>query len=137
MFHFVLAEKFSKGARRWTKKSKEMTRSVNAVASRARRKKILKKTKGQFSTRKNVWTVAKNSYEKGQTYAYRDRRNKKREFRSLWIVRINAAVREYGMNYSQFMDKLTKSGIEINRKVLADLALNNPEAFKAIVDQVK
>ena len=114
-----------------------MTRSVNAVASRARRKKILKKTKGQFSTRKNVWTVAKNSYEKGQTYAYRDRRNKKREFRSLWIVRINAAVREYGMNYSQFMDKLTNSGIEINRKVLADLALNNPEAFKAIVDQVK
>ena len=107
------------------------------MASRARRKKILKKTKSQFSTRKNVWTVAKNSYEKGQTYAYRDRRNKKREFRSLWIVRINAAVREYGMNYSQFMDKLTKSGIEINRKVLADLALNNPEAFKAIVDQVK
>ena len=94
-------------------------------------------TKGQFSTRKNVWTVAKNSYEKGQTYAYRDRRNKKREFRSLWIVRINAAIREYGMNYSQFIDKLTKSGIEINRKVLADLALNNPEAFKAIVDQVK
>ena len=114
-----------------------MTRSVNAVASRARRKKILKKTKGQFGTRKNVWTVAKNSYEKGQTYAYRDRRNKKREFRSLWIVRINAAIREYGMNYSQFMDKLAKSGIEINRKVLADLALNNPEAFKAIVDQVK
>ena len=114
-----------------------MTRSVNAVASRARRKKILKKTKGQFSTRKNVWTVAKNSYEKGQTYAYRDRRNKKREFRSLWIVRINAAVSEFGMNYSQFMDKLTKSGIEINRKVLADLAVNNPEAFKAIVDQVK
>ena len=86
---------------------------------------------------RNVWTVAKNSYEKGQTYAYRDRRNKKREFRSLWIVRINAAVREFGMNYSQFMDKLTKSGIEINRKVLADLAVNNPEAFKAIVDQVK
>jgi large subunit ribosomal protein L20 len=114
-----------------------MTRSVNAVASRARRKKILKKTKGQFSTRKNVWTVAKNSYEKGQTYAYRDRRNKKREFRSLWIVRINAAVREYGMNYSQFINKLTTSGIEINRKVLADLALNNPEAFKAIVEKVK
>ena len=114
-----------------------MTRSVNAVASRARRKKILKKTKGQFSTRKNVWTVAKNSYEKGQTYAYRDRRNKKREFRSLWIVRINAAVREYGMNYSQFINKLTTSGIEINRKVLADLALNDPQAFKAIVDQVK
>ena len=114
-----------------------MTRSVNAVASRARRKKILKKTKGQFSTRKNVWTVAKNSYEKGQTYAYRDRKNKKREFRSLWIVRINAAIREYGMNYSQFIDKLTKADIEINRKVLADLALNNPEAFKAIVEKVK
>ena len=114
-----------------------MTRSVNAVASRARRKKILKRTKGQFSTRKNVWTVAKNSYEKGQTYAYRDRRNKKREFRALWIVRINAAVREYGMSYSVFMDKLNKSGIEINRKVLADLALNNPEAFKAIVEKVK
>ena len=97
----------------------------------------MKNTKGQFGTRKNVWTVAKNSYEKGQQYAYRDRRNKKREFRSLWIVRINAAVREYGMNYSQFMDKLTKSGIEINRKVLADLAMNNPEAFKAIIDQVK
>jgi large subunit ribosomal protein L20 len=114
-----------------------MTRSVNAVASRARRKKILKKTKGQFRTRKNVWTVAKNSYEKGQTYAYRDRRNKKRDFRALWIVRINAAVREYDMSYSVFMDKLNKAGIEINRKVLADLALNNPEAFKAIVDQVK
>ena len=114
-----------------------MTRSVNAVASRARRKKILKKTKGQFRTRKNVWTVAKNSWEKGQTYAYRDRRNKKRDFRSLWIVRINAAVREYDMSYSVFMNKLNKAGIEINRKVLADLALNNPEAFKAIVEQVK
>ena len=114
-----------------------MTRSVNAVASRARRKKILKKTKGQFGKRKNVWTVAKNSYEKGQTYAYRDRRNKKREFRSLWIVRINAAVREYGMNYSQFINKLTQADIEINRKVLADLALNHPEAFKAIVEKVK
>ena len=114
-----------------------MTRSVNAVASRAKRKKILKQTKGQFRTRKNVWTVAKNSYEKGQTYAYRDRRNKKRDFRSLWIVRINAAVRAYDMSYSVFMDKLNKAGIEINRKVLADLALNNPEAFKAIVDQVK
>ncbi len=114
-----------------------MTRSVNAVASRARRKKILKKTKGQFRTRKNVWTVAKNSYEKGQTYAYRDRRNKKREFRALWIVRINAAVRAYDMSYSVFMDKLNKAGIEINRKVLADLALNNPETFKAIVEKVK
>ena len=107
------------------------------MASRARRKKILKQTKGQFRTRKNVWTVAKNSYEKGQTYAYRDRRNKKRDFRSLWIVRINAAVREYDMSYSVFMDKLNKAGIEINRKVLADLALNNPEAFKAIVEKVK
>ena len=114
-----------------------MTRSVNAVASRARRKKILKKTKGQFSTRKNVWTVAKNSYEKGQTYAYRDRRNKKREFRSLWIVRINAAVREYGMNYSQFINKLNVAGIEMNRKVLADLAMNNPQAFEAIINSVK
>ncbi len=107
------------------------------MASRARRKKILKKTKGQFRTRKNVWTVAKNSYEKGQTYAYRDRRNKKREFRALWIVRINAAVRTYDMSYSVFMDKLNKAGIEINRKVLADLALNNPETFKAIVEKVK
>lgn len=114
-----------------------MTRSVNAVASRARRKKILKQTKGQFRTRKNVWTVAKNSWEKGQTYAYRDRRNKKRDIRALWITRINAAVREYGMSYSVFMDKLNKSDIEINRKVLADLALNNPEAFKAIVEKVK
>ena len=107
------------------------------MASRARRKKVLKHTKGQFRTRKNVWTVAKNSFEKGQTYAYRDRRNKKRDFRSLWIVRINAAVRAYDMSYSVFMDKLNKAGIEINRKVLADLALNNPEAFKAIVEKVK
>ena len=107
------------------------------MASRARRKKILKQTKGQFRTRKNVWTVAKNSWEKGQTYAYRDRRNKKRDFRALWITRINAAVRAYDMSYSVFMDKLNKAGIEINRKVLADLALNNPEAFKAIVESVK
>ena len=107
------------------------------MASRARRKKILKKTKGQFSTRKNVWTVAKNSYEKGQTYAYRDRKNKKREFRSLWIVRINAAVREYDMTYSVFINKLNQAGIVINRKVLADLALNDPQAFKAIVEKVK
>ena len=124
-----------RGAER--KKSQEMTRSVNAVASRARRKKILKQTKGQFRTRKNVWTVAKNSWEKGQTYAYRDRRNKKRDFRALWITRINAAVRAYDLSYSVFIDKLNKAGIEINRKVLADLALNNPEAFKAIVEKVK
>ncbi len=114
-----------------------MPRSVNAVASRARRKKVLKKTKGQFGRRKNVWTVAKNSYEKGQTYAYRDRRNKKRTFRALWITRINAGVRQYGMSYSQFMGALHKAEIEIDRKTLADLAMNNPEAFKAIVEKVK
>jgi len=114
-----------------------MPRSVNAVASRARRKKILKKTKGQFGRRKNVWTVAKNSYEKGQQYAYRDRRVKKRTFRSLWIVRINAAVREFDMSYSVFMGKLHEHEINLSRKVLADLALNNPEAFKAIVEKVK
>ncbi len=114
-----------------------MPRSVNSVASRARRKKILKLTKGQFGRRKNVWTVAKNSYEKGQLYAYRDRRNKKRYFRSLWIMRINAAAREYGMSYSVFMGKLNKNNIQLSRKVLADLALNNPQAFKAIVDQVQ
>ncbi|PKP53255.1 MAG: 50S ribosomal protein L20 [Bacteroidetes bacterium HGW-Bacteroidetes-1] len=113
-----------------------MPRSVNSVASRARRKKILKLTRGQFGRRKNVWTVAKNSYEKGQQYAYRDRRNKKRYFRGLWIMRINAGVRAYGMSYSVFMGKLHAHNIEINRKVLADLALNNPEAFKAIVQQV-
>lgn len=114
-----------------------MPRSVNAVASRARRKKILKRTKGQFGRRKNVWTVAKNSWEKGQQYAYRDRRNKKREFRALWITRINAGARAYGMSYSVFMGKLHANNIELSRKVLADLALNNPEAFKAIVEKVK
>jgi large subunit ribosomal protein L20 len=114
-----------------------MPRSVNAVASRARRKKILDRTKGQFGSRKNVWTVAKNSYEKGQQYAYRDRRAKKRDFRALWIQRINAGVREYGLSYSVFMGKLHEKNIELSRKVLADLALNNPEAFKAIVDSVK
>jgi len=114
-----------------------MPRSVNHVASRAKRKRILKLTKGYFGARKNVWTVAKNTYEKGLTYAYRDRRNKKRNFRSLWIQRINAAARLEGMSYSQLMGKLSKAGIEINRKVLADLAVNNPEAFKAIVEKVK
>ncbi|MBU2556065.1 MAG: 50S ribosomal protein L20 [Bacteroidales bacterium] len=114
-----------------------MPRSVNAVASKARRKKILKKTKGQFGGRKNVWTVAKNSYEKGQMYAYRDRRVNKRNFRSLWIMRINAAVRLYDMSYSEFMGKIHAKNIEISRKVLADLAMNNPEAFKAIVEAVK
>ena len=114
-----------------------MPRSVNSVASRARRKKILKRTRGNFLSRKNVWTVAKNTYEKGLTYAYRDRRRKKGAFRALWIQRINAAARQYGLSYSQFMGKLAKAGIEINRKVLADLAMNNPEAFKAIVEKVK
>ena len=112
-----------------------MPRSVNHVASRAKRKRILKLTRGYFGARKNVWTVAKNTWEKGLTYAYRDRRNKKRNFRSLWIQRINAAARLEGMSYSVLMGKLTKSGIEINRKVLADLAMNNPEAFKAIVEE--
>ncbi len=114
-----------------------MPRSVNHVASRAKRKRILKLTRGYFGARKNVWTVAKNTWEKGLTYAYRDRRNKKRQFRSLWIQRINAAARLEGMSYSVLMGKLTKAGIEINRKVLADLAMNNPEAFKAIVEKVK
>ena len=114
-----------------------MPRSVNHVASKARRTRILKKTKGYFGARKNVWTVAKNTWEKGLTYAYRDRRNKKRTFRALWIQRINAAARINGMSYSQLMGALDKAGVEINRKVLADLAINNPEAFKAIVDKVK
>lgn len=114
-----------------------MPRSVNNVASRARRKKILKLTRGNFGARKNVWTVAKNTWEKGQTYAYRDRRAKKRDFRALWIARINAGVREYGMSYSCFIGKLKQNNIEINRKVLADLAMNHPQAFKAIVDKVK
>ncbi|MBP1541336.1 MAG: 50S ribosomal protein L20 [Prevotella sp.] len=114
-----------------------MPRSVNHVASRAKRKRILKLTRGYFGARKNVWTVAKNTWEKGLTYAYRDRKNKKRTFRALWIQRINAAARQEGMSYSVLMGKLAKAGIEINRKVLADLALNNPEAFKAIVAKVK
>ncbi len=125
-----------------------MPRSVNHVASRAKRKRILKLTRGYFGARKNVWTgyfgarknvwtVAKNTWEKGLTYAYRDRKNKKRNFRSLWIQRINAAARLEGLSYSQLMGALHKAGIEINRKVLADLAVNNPEAFKAIVKKVK
>ncbi|MBR4276779.1 MAG: 50S ribosomal protein L20, partial [Prevotella sp.] len=105
--------------------------------SRAKRKRILKLTRGYFGARKNVWTVAKNTWEKGLTYAYRDRKNKKRTFRALWIQRINAAARQEGMSYSALMGALSKAGIEINRKVLADLALNNPEAFKAIVAKVK
>ena len=114
-----------------------MPRSVNHVASRAKRKRILKLTRGYYGARKNVWTVAKNTWEKGLTYAFRDRRNKKRNFRALWIQRINAAARLENMSYSQLMGALHKAGIEINRKVLADLAVNNPEAFKAIVAKVK
>ena len=114
-----------------------MPRSVKHVASRARRKKILKLTKGYYGSRKNVWTVAKNTWEKGLTYAYRDRKAKKREFRALWIQRINAAARLEGMSYSKLMGALHKAGIEINRKVLADLAMNNNDAFKAIVEQAK
>jgi len=114
-----------------------MPRSVNHVASRAKRKRILKLTRGYYGARKNVWTVAKNTWEKGLTYAFRDRRAKKRNFRALWIQRINAAARLEGLSYSQFMGALHKQGIEINRKVLADLAMNHPEAFRAIVNKVK
>jgi large subunit ribosomal protein L20 len=114
-----------------------MPRSVNHVASRARRKKVLSLTKGYFGSRKNVWTVAKNTWEKGQQFAYRDRKTKKREFRALWIQRINAGARLEGLSYSRLMGALHKAGIEINRKVLADLAMNEPQAFKAIVQQAK
>ena len=114
-----------------------MPRSVNAVASRKRRKKILKSAKGYFGARSNVYTVAKNAVEKAMQYAYRDRRNKKRAFRRLWIARINAAARQEGMTYSKFMYGVKQANIELNRKVLADLALNEPEAFKSIVAKVK
>ena len=114
-----------------------MPRSVNAVASRARRKKVLKQAKGFFGRRKNVWTVAKNAVEKAMQYAYRGRKEKKRSFRGLWITRINAGAREHGMSYSQFMGALKKNNIELNRKVLADLAMNNPQAFEAIINSVK
>jgi large subunit ribosomal protein L20 len=114
-----------------------MPRSVPAVASRQRRKKLLKLTKGYYGARGNVHTVAKNTYEKGLQFAFRDRKAKKREFRGLWIQRINAATREYGMSYSVFIGKLAKAEININRKVLADLAMNDPKAFKAVVDKVK
>ena len=114
-----------------------MPRSVNHVASRAKRKRILKLTRGYYGARKNVWTVAKNTWEKGLTYAFRDRRNKKRNFRALWIQRINAAARMEGLSYSRLMGALYVSVCEINRKVLADLAVNHPEAFKAIVAKVK
>ena len=114
-----------------------MPRSVNSVASRKRRKKILKAAKGYFGRRKNVYTVAKNAVEKAMSYAYRDRKNNKRNFRSLWVMRINAGARIHGMSYSQFMGKIKANNIDLNRKVLADLAMNNPEAFKAIVEKVK
>ncbi len=114
-----------------------MPRSVNAVASRARRKKVMKLAKGYFGRRKNVWTVAKNAVDKAMQYAYRGRKEKKRNFRALWITRINAGARQEGMSYSQFMGALKKNNVELNRKVLADLAMNHPEAFKAVVDQVK
>jgi len=119
------------------KKQKSMPRSVNHVASRARRKKLLKLTKGYFGSRKNVWTVAKNTWGKGQQYAYRDRKQKKRNFRSLWIQRINAAARLEGLSYSQLINLLKKNNVEINRKVLADLAMNHQDAFKAVVEKVK
>lgn len=114
-----------------------MPRSVNSVASRRRRKKILKAARGYFGARKNVYTVAKNAVEKGLTYAYRDRRNKKRAFRRLWITRINAAARQQGLSYSRLMHLLSKNDIKLNRKALADLAMNHPDTFKAIVDSVK
>jgi len=114
-----------------------MPRSVNSVAKRARRKKVLKQAKGYFGRRKNVWTVAKNAVDKGMVYSYRDRKNKKRTFRGLWIIRINAGARLHGMSYSQFMGKIKANNIDLNRKVLADLAMNHPDAFKAIVDKVK
>lgn len=114
-----------------------MPRSVNSVASRARRKKVLKQTKGYWGARKNVHTIAKNVLEKGLTYAYRDRKQKKRNFRAIWIQRINAGVRPYGLSYSQFMGKVHSNNINLNRKVLADLAMNHPEAFKAVVESVK
>ena len=114
-----------------------MPRSVNAVAKIARRKKVLKQAKGYFGRRKNVWTVAKNAVDKAMLYAYRDRKTNKRNFRSLWITRINAAARLHGMSYSQFMGKVKANEIELNRKVLADLAMNHHDTFKAIVDKIK
>ena len=114
-----------------------MPRSTNSVASRARRKKIIKQAKGYYGRRKNVWTIAKNAVEKAMLYAYRDRKNNKRNFRSLWITRINAGARLHGLTYSEFMAKIKSNNIELNRKVLADLAMNNPEAFDAIVKKIK
>lgn len=114
-----------------------MPRSVNVVAARRRRKKIMKLTRGYWGARGNVWTVARNTLEKGLGYAYRDRKAKKRTFRALWIQRIGAGVEPFGMSYSVFMGKIHKNNINLNRKVLADLAMNNPESFKAIVESLK
>ncbi|MCU0367358.1 MAG: 50S ribosomal protein L20 [Cyclobacteriaceae bacterium] len=114
-----------------------MPRSVNNVASRAKRKRVMELAKGYFGRRKNVWTVAKNAVEKGLVYAYRDRKAKKRDFRTLWIARINAGVRVHGLSYSEFMGKIKKAGIDLNRKVLADLAMNHPAAFEAVVKKLK
>ncbi|MGC6480421.1 MAG: 50S ribosomal protein L20 [Flavobacteriaceae bacterium] len=114
-----------------------MPRSVNSVASRARRKKVLKQAKGYFGRRKNVWTVAKNAVDKAMQYAYRDRKTKKRNFRALWIARINAGARQHGMSYSKFMGQIKANNIALNRKVLADLAMNHPDVFKAIVEKIK
>jgi len=122
---------------RQRQKLKIMPRSVNNVASRARRKRVMEMAKGYFGRRKNVWTVAKNAVEKGLVYAYRDRKAKKRDFRTLWIARINAGARLHGLSYSEFMGKIKKAGIDLNRKVLADLAMNHPSAFEAVVKKLK
>ena len=114
-----------------------MPRATNSVATKARKKRVLKQAKGFFGRRKNVWTVAKNAVEKAMVYAYRDRKQNKRNFRALWITRINAGARLHGMSYSQFMGKIKANNIELNRKVLADLAMNHPAAFTAIVNKIK
>ena len=132
-----MADKYLETKDRQRQKLKFMPRSVNNVASRARRKRVMEMAKGYFGRRKNVWTVAKNAVEKGLVYAYRDRKAKKRDFRTLWIARINAGVRLHGMSYSEFMGKIKKAGIDLNRKVLADLAMNHPSAFEAVVKKLK
>jgi large subunit ribosomal protein L20 len=132
-----LADKYLETKGRQHQKRKVMPRSVNSVASRARRKRVMELAKGYFGRRKNVWTVAKNAVEKGLVYAYRDRKAKKRDFRTLWIARINAGARLHGMSYSEFMGKIKKTGIDLNRKVLADLAMNHPSAFEAVVNKIK
>jgi large subunit ribosomal protein L20 len=132
-----LAHKYLETKDRQHQKRKTMPRSVNSVASRARRKRVMELAKGYFGRRKNVWTVAKNAVEKGLVYAYRDRKAKKRDFRTLWIARINAGARLHGMSYSEFMGKVKKTGIDLNRKVLADLAMNHPSAFEAVVNKIK